>query len=364
MRLRFRVPFISPYGDFRDRLGSVSTDSVGIHTDSVPGVGPQPALSAELWQAFLAGDRRVCARLISKVENDPRSVPAIRERFAGRLGQAIRIGVTGPPGVGKSTLCSVIALGLAERQHRVGVIAVDPSSPFTGGAFMGDRVRMERFVGDDRIFMRSLASREGRGGLSPATPYVADVIEAFGMDRILIETVGVGQAELDVLNCADLVVLVLQPSTGDAIQSLKAGIMEAADLIVVNKSDLPGADTVLQSLRFVYSLGGAKARKAPPLLATSAQQTEGLDELVDTIERLATSLVESGRHRELRQARLVDEIRRGIQQELWERFLSQTEAESAIQKVAADLAESGGMAYDFVRAACSQVELRVREKRD
>src|SRR6185369_14176296 len=169
-----------------------------------------------------------------------------------------------PPGVGKSTLSSAIAHGLAEKGHRVGVIAVDPTSPFTGGAFMGDRVRMDKLAGDRRIYIRSMASRQGHGGLSPTTPYVADVLEGYGMDRILIETVGVGQAELDVLRCADIVLLVLQPSTGDAIQTLKAGIIEAADLIVVNKSDLPGTDSVLASLRFLFSLSGPRPSKAGP----------------------------------------------------------------------------------------------------
>jgi len=248
---------------------------------------------------------------------------------------------------------------LADRSHRVGVIAVDPSSPFTGGAFMGDRVRMDKFVGDARIFMRSLASREGRGGLSPSTPYVADVIEAFGMDRILIETVGVGQAELDVMNCADLVVLVMQPITGDAIQSLKAGIIEAADLIVVNKADLPGADSVIQSLRFAYSLSSAQTGSAPPILAVSAQQTEGIEELIDTIESLASSIVDSGRHLELRAKRLVEEIKRGVEMELWRRYAAQTDAEVEIEQVARKLAASGGSAYPVVRAMCSQITLNV-----
>lgn len=342
----------------------MATDVVRIDGLSNTGAGTVPALSPALLEAFFSGDRRACARLITRVENEPASIPVVRESLSQRIGKAIRIGVTGPPGVGKSTLCSAIALGLADRQHRVGVIAVDPSSPFTGGAFMGDRVRMDKFVGDDRIFMRSLASREGRGGLSPSTPYVADVIEAFGMDRILIETVGVGQAELDVMNCADLVVLVLQPITGDAIQSLKAGIIEAADLIVVNKSDLPGADTVLQSLRFVYSLGGPNAAKAPPILAVSAQQTEGIEELLDTLESLASTLVESGRHQELRQKRLVEEIRRGIEDELWRRYLIESDAERSIQEAAQQLAASGGSAYQFVRELCSKIRLTVDEKAD
>ncbi len=315
--------------------------------------------SAAQWDAFFAGSRRACARLITKVENEPASVPEIRDGLASKLGKALRIGITGPPGVGKSTLSSALALALAERGHRVGVVAVDPSSPFTGGAFMGDRVRMEQLVGNESVFVRSLASREGHGGLSPATPYVADVIEAFGMDRILIETVGVGQAELDVLACADIVVLVLQPSTGDAIQTLKAGIMEAADLIVVNKADLPGIETVLQSLNFVFSLGAHQGKLAPPIIPTSAQQSEGIEQVIEALEALATKLVESGKHAEMRRIRLAQEMREAIRNALWARYESLSGAELEIERAAAELAESGGSPYAFVRAACAQIEMRI-----
>jgi len=320
-------------------------------------------------------------------------VPTVRDRLAGKFGKAIRIGITGPPGVGKSSLTAEIAQGLAEAGHRVGIIAVDPSSPFTGGAFMGDRVRMDALAGDPRIYIRSLASREGHGGLSPATPYVADVIEGFGMDRILIETVGVGQAEIDVLACTDLVVLVLQPGTGDVIQTMKAGIIEAADLIVVNKSDLPGVDSVIQSLRFLFSLSGPLARRGKeererrndgantlipqhpntsishhasptleppdiPVLAASAQQHSGIDKLVAEIERLATSLVESGRHREMRRSRLVSEIRETIQRCLWTRYEKSTGVEAKIEHLATELVESGESPYPYIRELCSKLELK------
>ncbi|MBX7133042.1 MAG: methylmalonyl Co-A mutase-associated GTPase MeaB [Fimbriimonadaceae bacterium] len=321
-----------------------------------------PPVSPDLWAAFLDGSRRACAQLITRVENDPSLLPALKDALGSRLGKAVRIGITGPPGVGKSTLCSALAHGLAEAGHRVGIVAVDPSSPFTGGAFMGDRVRMDRLAGDDRIFVRSLASREGRGGLSPATPGVVDVLEGFGMDRILIETVGVGQAELDVMDCADMVVLVLQPSTGDAIQTLKAGIIEAADLIVVNKSDLPGVDTVLQSLRFLFSLSGPRRGKpAPPLIPTSAQQTQGIENLVSEVGRLATTLVESGSHRVRKQARLKDEMRTAIQRQLWEDFLSLTSAGDEIDRTAGELARTGGSPYPFVRQVCSRIQMTLRE---
>lgn len=329
-------------------------------THSTPADGartPSPAL----WESFFAGSRRACARLITLIENEPSLVPEMRERLMPSLGRAVRIGITGPPGVGKSTLTSSVALGLADAGHHVGVVAVDPSSPFTGGAFMGDRVRMEKLVGDERIFLRSLASREGHGGLSPATPYVADVLEGFGMDRLLIETVGVGQAELDVMACVDIVVLVLQPSTGDAIQTLKAGIIEAADLIVVNKADLPGVEGVLQSLRFLFSLSGPRPNKPhPPVLRVSAQKTEGIDALVAEIERQAAALVASGRHDELRRERMEREIRARIQQHLWQRLEELTGADAEIRRKAEELIASGESPYTYVRDACSKIEISRR----
>ena len=325
-------------------------------------VGPIPS---SLWKGYLEGDRRSCARLITLVENDRNLVPFLRDRLSNRLGRAVRIGITGPPGVGKSTLTSAVALALAEEGHKVGVIAVDPSSPFTGGAFMGDRVRMDNLVGDDRIFMRSMASREGHGGLSPSTPAVADVLEGFGMDRILIETVGVGQAELDVLACTDLVILVLQPSTGDAIQTMKAGIIEAANIIVVNKSDLPGVDMVLQSLRFLFSLGGPRRGKpVPPIIATSALHNEGIEKLVKEIGSQIDSLHESGAHLALKRARLEEEIRGAIQQFLWESYDAKSKAHKEIELKAIELAESGESPYPYIREACSRVNIDIKPPKD
>lgn len=322
------------------------------------------AIPSNLWTAFFDHSRLACARLITRVENEPAIVPIVRDKLAPHLGKGVRIGITGPPGVGKSTLTSAIALGMAESGHNVGVIAVDPTSPFTGGAFMGDRVRMDGLVGNDRIYVRSLASRDGHGGLSPSTPNVADVLEGFGMDRLLVETVGVGQAELDVLTCTDIVVLVLQPSTGDAIQTMKAGIIEAANLIVVNKCDLPGVDSVLQSLRFLFSLGGPRRGKPiPPVLSTSAQTTKGIDELVQEIEKQCEELVASGRHRELKRARLEAEIRAAIQKHLWETYDHLAEADREIEKKAAEIADSGESPYPYIRSACSKVDMDISLRR-
>ena len=317
-----------------------------------------------LWDEFFQGSRVACARLISLVEDRPDLVPEIRDRLVPRQRGAVRIGITGPPGVGKSTVTAALARRAIAAGHRVGVIAVDPSSPFTGGAFLGDRVRMQGLIGDERVFIRSMASREGHGGLSPATPYAAEVFDAFGMDRILIETVGVGQAELDVMTCADLIVLVLQPGTGDVIQALKAGIIEAADLLLVNKSDLPGAETLLDSLRFLYEIGGRpKAVPVPPVLTASALRDQGLDEVSAELERLIERHATSGRFRDKRIQRLEADLKASIAQDLWERFAALTDAPAELRRAAEGMLENGHSPYPFLRAIGARVRMEIEDER-
>ncbi len=320
-------------------------------------------LDAALWEAFSRGSRVACARLISLVEDRPDLVPEIRDHLAPRRGGAIRVGITGPPGVGKSTVTAALARRSLAAGHTVGVIAVDPSSPFTGGAFLGDRVRMQGLIGDDRAFIRSMASREGHGGLSPATPHAAEVFDAFGMDRIFIETVGVGQAELDVMTCTDLIVLVLQPGTGDVIQALKAGIIEAADLLLVNKSDLPGAETLLDSLRFLYEIGGRPGDvAAPPVLTASALQDQGLDEVSAGIERLIEQHSTSGRFRDRQRQRLEADLKAAIQQDLWERFSGLTDAPARLRAAAEALLDDGRSPYPFIRAIGARVRMEIDDE--
>lgn len=318
----------------------------------------------DLWEDFFKGGRLACARLISAVENDPEALPGILDKILPAQKGGLRIGITGPPGVGKSTVTAALARRAVRAGRRVGILAVDPTSPFSGGAFLGDRVRMQDVGDGNRVFIRSMASRDGHGGLSPATPYAADVLDAFGFDRIFIETVGVGQAELDVIGCADLVLLVLQPSTGDVIQALKAGIIEAADLFLVNKSDLQGTETLLDSLRFLMDISPVrKDRPFPPVLEASALQDKGMDAAYAEVERLIGACLDSGRYRDKRRARLEQEIRSAIQRELWSGFTAAAGADEEIRRVAKKLAESGGSPYPYIREACSRIRLQLADER-
>jgi LAO/AO transport system kinase len=203
---------------------------------------------------FRAGRRVALSRTITLIENERPGFDALLHELHGRLGRAHRIGITGPPGAGKSTLTAALIRAYRERGERVAVIAVDPTSPFTGGALLGDRIRMNELSMDPDVFVRSMATRGSLGGLAMTTQEVADAMDAFGFDRVLIETVGVGQSELDVAGAADSAVVVLVPESGDSIQAMKAGLMEAADLFVINKSDRPGADRLAREIGMMLQL--------------------------------------------------------------------------------------------------------------
>jgi LAO/AO transport system kinase len=209
---------------------------------------------AALLQAFAAGRRTALARAISIVENERAGFEALLHALHGRLGRAHRIGLTGPPGAGKSSLTAALIRHYRAQHERVAVIAVDPTSPFTGGALLGDRIRMNELSMEAGVFVRSMATRGSLGGLALATQEVADVMDAFGFDRVLIETVGVGQSELDIAAAADSTVVLVVPESGDAIQAMKAGLMEASDLFVVNKADRPGADRMARELGMMLQL--------------------------------------------------------------------------------------------------------------
>jgi len=222
----------------------------------------------EILEGFERGNERALARLITFVEN-LWEIDEIFRRIYPKVGKAYRVGITGPPGAGKSTLVDKLAVEFLDRGFRVSIIAVDPSSPFTGGAVLGDRLRMVKSM-ERGIFIRSMASRGSLGGLAETTGMVADVLDAFGYDMVLIETVGVGQSEVDVVKATDTVVVVLVPEAGDSVQALKAGLMETADVFVVNKADREGADRFIRELSAVVSLSPNEWK--PPIIKTVASE--------------------------------------------------------------------------------------------
>jgi LAO/AO transport system kinase len=276
----------------------------------------------ELVDRMLAGDRLALARLITLVENRSPLVPEVMRRIHPRTGRAYSVGITGPPGAGKSTLVDVLVQRLRKSEATVGIVAVDPTSPFTGGAVLGDRIRMQSHTLDPGVFIRSMATRGSLGGLARATASVQKLLDAYGQDWVLIETVGVGQSELDVMKLADTTVVVLVPESGDAIQTMKAGLLEAADIFVVNKADRDGAPALVTELRYMVHLhkrGQQAARELDwevPVLATVASTGGGVDELAAEIRRHRAALEASGVLERRRQARRARELRELVLAEL------------------------------------------------
>jgi LAO/AO transport system kinase len=291
--------------------------------------------------ALERGDTAALARAISLVENQRDGFEDLLASVHARLGNGTsrRIGVTGPPGAGKSTLLAQLVQRYRAANLRVAVIAVDPTSPYTGGALLGDRIRMDSVSVDPGVFIRSMATRGSQGGLATTTAEVADVLEAFGFDRVIIETVGVGQTELDVARAADTTVLVLVPESGDGIQALKAGVMEIADVFVVNKGDRPGADKLRQEIQVMLGIRRGNAFRhitphhhptakadgrhdgkadgwEPPVVTTVAVKGEGVDDLLQALERHHAWLESTGARSRRRGERLVARTRRVVERAL------------------------------------------------
>ena len=251
-------------------------------------------IADKLVARMLAGDRYALAKLMTLVENQHPDTVAVLSQIHHRCGRAYTLGVTGPPGAGKSTLADRLVGRLREQGHSVGIIAIDPSSPFSGGAVLGDRIRMQSHFVDEQVFIRSLSTRGSHGGLARATRNVAQLLDAFGKEYILIETVGVGQTELDVMRVADTTIVVLVPEAGDTVQTMKAGLLEIADIFVVNKADREGALRIKTELEMMLQLRSA-AEWSIPVLLTEAHTGGGVPELLDAIGRHRHFLESSGR---------------------------------------------------------------------
>lgn len=349
---------------------------------------PTPSLPGALTRLLADFDARkpaALARVVSMVENQREGFDALLGVLHPRLGRAQRIGITGPPGAGKSTLTTQLTRAYREAGLTVGIVAVDPTSPFTGGALLGDRIRMEDVALDPGVYIRSLATRGSLGGLSSATRVVADVLDAYGFDRILMETVGVGQSELDIARAAESTLVVLVPESGDSIQTLKAGLMEIADLFAVNKADRPGADRVRNDIELMLGMRsgiamrqvpahhgvdlasinnpGKAAREAargdqqeqwiPPVLRTVAAKGEGITELVDALDRHVRYLGASGELGRRRRARWREQILEVAEQRLrrrvWDDAGIRAFIDDALPAVEAGTSTPFGIADELLR---------------
>lgn len=286
---------------------------------------------------FTHNDKRKLARAISIVESDLENSELILKNIQRKIGNAYRIGITGPPGAGKSTITNLLIKLIREKNKTVAVIAVDPTSPFTGGALLGDRIRMTDWSKDEGVFIRSMATRGSLGGLSKKAGDVADILDSAGYDFIIFETVGVGQSELDIAKAADTTVVVLVPESGDAVQAMKAGLMEIADIFVMNKSDRPASEQAVNALKTILSLKTHYSNSwLPPVIQTIASEEKGIENLFESIENHRNFSLTNQSFQQRRNTRTIDRIREIVENKILNKIWTDDNkefVESSVKKI-------------------------------
>ena len=308
--------------------------------------------ASSLVAEVLAGQRRAVSRALTVVERGGPEAEALLQALLPHTGHAHVVGITGAPGVGKSTLVDGLALAARAQAQTAGIIAVDPSSPFTGGAILGDRIRMQDATMDPGVFMRSLASRGQTGGLSRATAASLTVLDAAGFDWVLVETVGAGQSEIEIMALAESVMVVLAPGLGDDIQAIKAGILEIADLFIVNKADRPGADASVRELRAMLRLAAEPPPWTPPIVTTVAAERRGLDEILSELARHRAFLEETGRRADRRTHQVETLVRQAVWDAVARRLAEAREDPGwvrALTAVAAGTRDATGLADQVLK---------------
>ncbi|MEA5387280.1 methylmalonyl Co-A mutase-associated GTPase MeaB [Haloarculaceae archaeon H-GB11] len=341
-------------------------------------------MTEQLIEALLDGDHRALARTITKIENRSPGYRDLVSELHAHTGHADVVGITGSPGAGKSTLVDKLAKAYRDQDLTVGVIAIDPSSPFTGGAVLGDRIRMASNVGDMDVFFRSMSARGTLGGLSTATTDAVKALDAFGKDKILVETVGAGQNEIDIVRTADTVTVLVPPGSGDDVQMLKAGILEIADLFVVNKADLPGSDRTVQELREMLGMRDRETRGhhgvgtpgmndaverndgdwTPPIVETVANDGTGVDDLLDALADHRDHLESSGQLEARTRSRYAAEIRQLLREDANALLAEELDARGGLDAFVQQVLDRESDPYSVADELVAPIEECVRERRN